>query len=606
MGWHWITLFTRHELLTSHTPIACMSMNTQVADLLARYERVIDAGSSNAKTLVPAFNTLRLADAALDKSTLATDKPEHALQIVVLGPTQAGKSTLCNVLLDTTSAGISALAGYTVHAQGFAINTDEAALAELEPIMRPLVKVDSTLINQQNLEQYVLESVSAGPGAMIDTGVIWDSPDFDSIESQGYRGAVLQAAALADVLILMVSKDKYADKTVWDMLALVRQLGKPLFVCINKLDEDDKATVTDSFKSRHQEMFGEPAPVIVSWPFVKSANKNDERIDEQAVDIPEVLRNELKQALDNTIQSVDRVAQRQQVISFVKQHWPVWIEPISIEQAALENWQLAVDQALKAAEERYVSRYLDNPHKYDTFNRAIAELLTLLEVPGIAGTLTAARTVVTWPARKLFGLGQQVISRQTAPADQEQEVLDLIFEQTMTGLQGHIIVTQQEKEDQANWWQALQKEMLEQKPALTDQFNSTAKQVQNEFEPRIDATAQQLYTQLQSQPALLNSLRAARVTTDAAAVVLAVKSGGLAAADLVIAPAMLSVTTLLTESVLGQYMERAKKQLKQEQLDEVRSRLFQAVLGQQLSDLSQSFNETEVMSSGEPVDLTLH
>jgi len=44
-------------------------------------------------------------------------------------------------------------------------------------------------------------------------------------------------------------------------------------------------------------------------------------------------------------------------------------------------------------------------------------------------------------------------------------------------------------------------------------------------------------------------------------VVLAVKSGGLGAVDLVVAPAMLSLTTLLTEGALGQYMHRVQKKL---------------------------------------------
>ena len=80
-----------------------------------------------------------------------------------------------------------------------------------------------------------------------------------------------------------------------------------------------------------------------------------------------------------------------------------------------------------------------------------------------------------------------------------------------------------------------------------------------------------LYQNLQKQPATLNGLRAARVTTDAAAVVLAVKSGGLGAVDLVVAPAMLSLTTLLTESALGKYMGRIQKKLTEYQEKEVRS-----------------------------------
>ena len=58
------------------------------------------------------------------------------------------------------------------------------------------------------------------------------------------------------------------------------------------------------------------------------------------------------------------------------------------------------------------------------------------------------------------------------------------------------------------------------------------------------------------------------MTTDAAGVALAVKSGGLAPADLVLAPAMLAVTSLLTESALGRYLDGVKRELKQQQARE--------------------------------------
>jgi len=222
-------------------------MNQSIADLLARYTRAIDSGGDQAADLVDGYNTLRLADALLDKQSLNQADPNHPLQIVVIGPTQAGKSTLCNLILDANAAGISALAGYTVHAQGFAARVEEHQLSSLTTLMQPLIRVHSSELRADNLQHYVLETVEAGNQSLIDQGVVWDSPDFDSVESSGYRGAVLQAVAMADVLVLMVSKDKYADKSVWDMLRLIRRLGKPMFVCINKLASLALAITISSF-----------------------------------------------------------------------------------------------------------------------------------------------------------------------------------------------------------------------------------------------------------------------------------------------------------------------------------------------------------------------
>jgi len=574
-------------------------MNNSVADLLARYTRAINSGGPQAANLIDSYNTLRLADAALDKQSLNRSVPDHPLQVVVIGPTQAGKSTLCNLLLDTNAAGISALAGYTVHAQGFATNVDDAQLTSLTELMLPLIRVHSSELSAENLQHYLLETVQAGQNSLIDQGVVWDSPDFDSIESSGYRGAVLQSVAMADVLVLMVSKDKYADKSVWDMLRLVRRLGKPLFVCINKLDEKDRQTVVDSFQRRHNEQFGTTndadVPDIIALPFVRNdATDNTDH----AINIDADTRNALRALLQRHASETDRSGQNLHINQFIEDHWPEWMAPIELESDAQNSWQHAVDTAIADAKDRYATRYLNNPQKYDTFNKAIAELLTLLEIPGLAGTLVATRNLVTWPARKLFGIGKSMTQRIAEPADQELEVLDLILEQTLTSLQGHILVQLQETQDTQAFWSSMQKAITEQKLDIRERYTQRASEVQKEFEPKIEAAAQQLYGQLQSQPALLNTLRAARVSTDAAAVVLAVKSGGLAAADLIIAPAMLSVTTLLTESALGQYMERSKNQLKSEQQALIDRALLEKELGNRLSALSANLNNDQLLLAG--------
>ena len=79
-----------------------------------------------------------------------------------------------------------------------------------------------------------------------------------------------------------------------------------------------------------------------------------------------------------------------------------------------------------------------------------------------------------------------------------------------------------------------------------------------------------MYEKLEEQPAVLNSLRVARATTDAAAAVLALKTGGLSLHDFILAPAMLSLSSLLAESSLGQYLHSVKARLKTRQLEAVK------------------------------------
>jgi len=367
-----------------------------VTSLLTRYRAVIEHGGEAATKLIDGYNTLRLADAALAKLTLNEQYPTHPTQITILGPTQAGKSTLVNLILDTDSAGVSALAGYTVHAQGFAVNCSDAALEPLQSLMSPLQHTPLQALDKNALEHYALEQIPAGEKALVDSAVIWDSPDFDSIESSGYRAAVLQTAAISDVLILMVSKDKYADKTVWDMLALVRTLGKPLIVCINKLDAADEPTVLKSFEHRHRAQFNSAPPPIVTLPFTKRSTSAQEEL---PIALPADSRQALQHALQSALAEVDRSAQSAATEHFVQSHWQLWMEPVNMELAALADWRNTIDDALLDAEQTYVNRYLDDPRKYDTFNRALAELLTLLELPGLGQTLGKVRELATWPAR---------------------------------------------------------------------------------------------------------------------------------------------------------------------------------------------------------------
>jgi hypothetical protein len=89
---------------------------------------------------------------------------------------------------------------------------------------------------------------------------------------------------------------------------------------------------------------------------------------------------------------------------------------------------------------------------------------------------------------------------------------------------------------------------------------------------------------------VLNSLRATRVTTDAAAIALTLQLGGIGVHDLIFAPAMLSVTSLLAESALGSYMHKVEHELKQHQLTTVKQTLFVESIGQKLFALPEQLS----------------
>ena len=78
---------------------------------------------------------------------------------------------------------------------------------------------------------------------------------------------------------------------------------------------------------------------------------------------------------------------------------------------------------------------------------------------------------------------------------------------------------------------------------------------------------------------------------------LAVKSGGLAPTDLILAPAMLSVTTLLTESALGKYLDSVKRELKQRQREHIKREVFEQALLKPLQRSSNQLSTPELLSA---------
>ena len=59
--------------------------------------------------------------------------------------------------------------------------------------------------------------------------VFWDTPDFDSLAAAGYRRGVLETAALADIYVLVLSREKYSI-SVWNILKLLAPLARPLII----------------------------------------------------------------------------------------------------------------------------------------------------------------------------------------------------------------------------------------------------------------------------------------------------------------------------------------------------------------------------------------
>lgn len=551
--------------------------------LKQRYQSILQGGfvdDSVSEIYQDRVDSLNLAEAFLKKGLLNTEQKQYPVQIAVIGPTQAGKSSVVNLLLDNGAAGVSALAGYTMHPQGFAVDMQNRGFAWLEQYFDDFKKIEQSQLGNENHDCFSLTYVDSNT---LPTCVLWDTADFDSIGAAEYRKGVLKTIALADVIVLVVSKEKYADQSVWDVMSLIESLSQPTLIVVNKLIEDSQAIILRSLEEKWQQARKDDFPKTIPLHYQKQGSPSAQQLD--------------RPLINRVFSKHNRNKQPDHQVRFLNQHWAAWTEPVVAEFAVVKEWQEIIDLCTKDALKNYQRDYLNHPNHYETFQNALANLLTLLELPGIAKVMAKTRRVLTWPVRTLFGIksGQR---RQLAEDSHEVAVLNQIAEHTLIQLAENILDKADKEPEKRQWWKEVNLILRQQREQVLENFKVSVNQYHGEFQEEVEATAQRLYNKLDDQPVLLNTLRATRVTTDAAALALALYTGGIGLHDLIITPAMLSITSLLAESTLGGYMNRLEAELKKTQLDTVKQRLFIEVLQQTLSQFP------EQMSKGHYFNIT--
>jgi hypothetical protein len=562
-----------------------------VRTLVQRYRTLRDAGATTLPdaTADERLTELTLADAALRYACPASGgDEERPLQLGVLGPTQTGKSTIVNLILGTHAAAVSPLAGFTTHPQGFwigASQADERWVSELFPGWRRC-PVDQ--LSHDDLERYALVApdgnLPSPPG--LPPCVIWDTPDFDTLAAHTYRRGVLEVAALSDAHVFVLSKEKYCDLSVWRMLRLLSPLGRPLLICLNKLTPEAVEPVIASLRQRLTDMGGHVATApIVTFEYQAGFDATAE-----LSALPEVW--DLRDHIARRLKAVDAVKRSAGLKAFIRQHWSDWTAPLEVEMAAVRAWNERVAAALQEARESYRRDFLDHPQRFDTFRRATVELLHLLELPGLAGVLSQVRHVLSWPARRLFAARQAWTARRRRQTDiphglgSEEVVLFELIEKLLTSLERDAARHSDPTTPGHAVWRTLAQRLEQQQARLRTTFRTAAQQQREDFAPVIHAAANRLYEILRQKPALLNTLRAARATTDVASIALAIKLGGLGVNDLLFAPAMFALTSMLTEGVLGSYMSHIAKDLRKRQLEHVNAKLIEGVFAKELQHLA--------------------
>ncbi len=511
---------------------------------------------------------LILAQALLKKTQLTPSLP---LQIAMIGATQVGKSSLVNLFSNSTLAGVSALAGYTIHVQGFCQQIELKTIEKAGYLHRffenfQAVTIDS--LSKQEFKQFSLsQNVTHSP--YLPPCILWDTPDFDAIDSHTYREGLLNVIALADVIVLVLSKEKYADQTVWDMMRLLEPLQQPTLICLNKISVDIEELLKKSLREKWQSARKDTFPELLTFFYQSSMQ----------IETDFLLNNQNNAVLHKLSQKVKREKNTKLTQQFLQSHWQSWLKPIYAEHRLLEQWQGLVQESITKSLCDYEKNYLNHPHHYETFQHALANLLLLLEIPILGNVIAGARAVLLMPIKKMLQL------RKTKSIQNSYEMLTLhnLADELLTQITYELL-------NQAGDWQLFIQNLHQQRDELLSNFQNACNHYQTDFQENIQQTAQRLYQKLEQQPVILNSLRATRATGDAIALAATVYAGGIGLHDLIIAPVMLTLTSLLAESAMGGYLRKEEQKLKQQQLETVKILLHQH-LATHLLNLPQQFKQ---------------
>jgi len=376
------------------------------------------------------------------------------------------------------------------------------------------------------------------------------------------------------------------------MLELLASLNAPIIIVMNKTPQDVRAELQASMENKYRSAL--EASEIPAINFIGEYSK--EQLVQPSPLIAGDELGELQHSIKKCLQHVSQEDLENNTLDFIRGHWPLWTASVSAEHRLQAEYKSMVEKAAAETAQRYRTEYIDSDRHREVIQLALSELLVLLEVPGMAKPLSKIRSVVTWPVRTLVGAAKEPSPVANDDRNEERRLLDELGKHSTATLIASI--ARKESGSDGEWWSQMRGQVTAAESEIQARYKQSLDNYQTMLQVEIDRAAQSLYQVLQEQPATLNGLRAARVTADAAAVVLAVKSGGLGAVDLVVAPAMLSLTTLLTEGALGKYMQGIQKKLTSYQEKEVQS-VIDRKLSKPFLQLGRSIARDENISEDE-------
>src|SRR4051812_41319967 len=224
------------------------ALTSQLADDLGWLEQHARSEEGHAATA----GLLRLAAAVVRNciGPFLDEQPPVPLHVVVVGGAGAGKSTVANMLSGSLQAEANAQAGFTRHPIAYTTSGGPVNWAAHLGFLGPLTRLTQPGPSSIDQDVYQVRRVQVEPGGidLLRDWIVWDCPDMTTWAAEAYIPRLLEAAGLADVIVYVASDERYNDEVPTQFLKLLLQAGKPVIVCLTKMNEVNAEPLVKHFR----------------------------------------------------------------------------------------------------------------------------------------------------------------------------------------------------------------------------------------------------------------------------------------------------------------------------------------------------------------------
>ncbi len=377
-----------------------------------------------------------------------------------------------------------------------------------------------------------------------------------------YVPRLLEVAGLADVIVYVASDERYNDAVPTEYLRTLLHAGKAVVVCLVKMKEHDAPALLQHFQQAVLANMPGSAVACLAIPHLSHEQLSD----------PLRLANAWRIPLVNQVSVLGEpaTASRQRsvasAIAFLKSGEQVLLGVARQDLEALASWQRIVHEGQSEFDNRYRHEFLSTD-RLRRFDEALVRLLELLELPGVGRFVSGALNVIQTPYRWMRNLFNKALQRPEAPPLPERPVLE-------SALAGWIDLLRKEaarKAGQHPLWQHISRGFAAAGLAdqIRDRFEQSLGKFHTSMTDEVECTARAIYEHIEKNPIALNTLRGAKLSVEAGAIIGAVATVASAGAviwlNLVLVPLAASVANHLIELLGKQYVDAQREQVRRRQ-----------------------------------------